>query len=110
MRALVPFALFLASVSPIVVLSLSACDQDYASSDEGRETFMGDTKQVAPSSASAAPKAPPMAPPPMGAPPPPAPAPRGDASTDAPAGSASSAGSAAPGSAARAAGLLPHAH
>jgi hypothetical protein len=104
MRALVPFALFLASVSPVVVLSLSACDQDYASSDEGRETFMGDTRQV-PTSSASAPKAPPMAPPPMGAPPPPAPAARGDASTDAPAGSASSAGSAA-----RAAGLLPPAH
>jgi hypothetical protein len=100
MRALVPFALFLAFVSPVVVLSLSACDQDYASSDEGRETFMGNTKEVPPSSASAAPKAPPLAPPQMGAPPPPAPAAQGDASTDA--GSS--------GSAARAAGLRPPAH
>jgi hypothetical protein len=92
MRATVPFApfaLLLGSLSAVAVLSLSACDQDYASSDDGRETFMGDTKQVPPSSAAPLPKPPPMAPPQMGAPPPPAP-PQGDASTDAaPTGSAS---------------------
>jgi hypothetical protein len=100
MRALVPFALLFASVSAAFVLSLSACDQDYASSTDGRETFMGDTKQVV-SDAAAPAKGAPMAPPQMGPPPPPAPAPPGDASTDAAAASAASA---------RAAGLRPPAH
>jgi hypothetical protein len=87
MRATVPFALsalFLASVCP---LALVACDQDYASSTSGRETFMGDTKEVTLSADAAAPKAPTMAPPQMGPPPPPVPVSAGDASTDAAAAS-----------------------
>jgi hypothetical protein len=69
MRATAPFALsalFLASVCP---LALAACNQDYASSNAGRQTFMGDTRQVIVADDASLPKAPPMAPPAMGSPP-----------------------------------------
>lgn len=94
MRALVLSALVLASVSPVALL---ACNQDYAASDEGRETFMGDTKQVLQPQDAAAPKAPPIAPPQMGPLPPPPLVPQLDASTD-----AAAAASARPGAPARA--------
>jgi hypothetical protein len=80
MRAPVPsalFALLFASAAPVALL---ACDQDYASSTSGRETFMGDTKQ-APSSSAPTPPPPPMAPPQMGPLPPPLPT-VGDAGAD----------------------------
>jgi hypothetical protein len=75
---LAPFALsvLLASLIPA---ALVGCDQDYAESNSGRQTFMGATREIPPSSASA-PAAPPMAPPQMG----PAPAlqPVSDAAAD----------------------------
>jgi hypothetical protein len=101
MRALVPSALSALVFASLAPVALLACDQDYASSTSGRETFMGDSKEVAPSSVPAAPSPPPMAPPQMG--PLPAPLPQamsGDAST----------GAAADAGVARAAASSPLAH
>jgi hypothetical protein len=82
LRVFLP-ALALAAAAPF---AFAACDQDYASSTAGRETFMGATREIPRGSASA-PTTPPMAPPQMGAPPAPIPQPMpafaADASTDA---------------------------
>jgi hypothetical protein len=82
MRPFALSALVLAAVSSVAVAGLVACDQDYASSTDARETFMGATKEVPRAADASVPATPPMAPPQMGAPPPPLP-PAGDASTDA---------------------------
>jgi hypothetical protein len=58
MRALLP-----ASAAVVLAsMSLAACDQDYASSNANRETFMGEVHAQPPASSSP-PAAPPMAPP-----------------------------------------------
>ncbi len=85
MRASLPAALIL------VATALVACKQDYAASNDGRDTFMGAVTASPPVSAA---PAPPPGPPPT--PPgfvPPAPPPALDAGTDgAPAASASASG------------------
>ena len=65
MRALALPALVAASF-PLLSLVLVACDQDYASSTSGRETFMGLTHEVPPASGAPATPPPPMAPPQFG--------------------------------------------
>jgi hypothetical protein len=99
MRALLPAALLAAAFLP----GLFACDQDYASSNSGRETFMGAVQASPPPSAPSGSATPlPPAPPPI--------PPGAVTAPPMPVASASAAPSASAAASGRPAPLPPHAH